>query len=65
MTEKVRINANVRPYGSRPGPRKEAVHEGALCPICGESITLLDDITTNGRLIGSCGDAFTEAQFRQ
>ena len=28
-----------------------------LCPICGERIEL-DGKTTDGRLIGSCGDAF-------
>ena len=33
------------------------------CPICGENITLLDKVTTNGRLIGSCGDAFTKEQW--
>lgn len=29
-----------------------------LCPICGEKITLTGN-TTDGRLIGSCGDAFS------
>jgi hypothetical protein len=30
-----------------------------ICPVCGEQITLLDRETTDGRLIGSCKDAFT------
>ena len=33
-----------------------------LCPICGEEITLTGR-TTNGRLTGSCQDAFTLAQW--
>lgn len=34
-----------------------AITEGR-CPICGEAISLRDSITVEGRLIGSCGDAF-------
>lgn len=34
-----------------------------LCPICGEQIHLTGD-TTDGRLIGSCQDAFTRTQWR-
>lgn len=33
-----------------------------LCPICGERISLTGR-TTDGRLIGSCGDAFTREQW--
>jgi len=32
------------------------------CPICGEHVTLTGE-TTDGRLIGSCGDAFTREQW--
>lgn len=35
------------------------------CPICGESITLTGEYANNGRLIGSCGDAFTWARWKQ
>ena len=34
-----------------------------LCPICGEEIVLLPEKTKDGRLIGSCGDAFWPAQW--
>lgn len=34
-----------------------------LCPICGERIRLTGD-TSDGRFIGSCGDAFTRKQWR-
>ena len=34
-----------------------------LCPICGENISLTDTITSNGRLVGTCGDAFTLASW--
>lgn len=35
-----------------------------LCPICGKLIGLRGgEVTTDGRLIGSCGDAFTKAQW--
>lgn len=33
-----------------------------LCPICGAAIRLIGE-TTDGRLIGSCRDAFTEEQW--
>lgn len=33
------------------------------CPICGQIITLTDQQTTDGRLIGTCGDAFTAKQW--
>ena len=33
-----------------------------LCPICGEKITITGK-TKDGRLIGSCGDAFSEQRF--
>ncbi len=35
---------------------------GDLCPICGEIVELTGE-TTDGRLIGSCGDAFTNHQW--
>ena len=35
-----------------------------LCPICGVQIhVMINKITDNGHLIGSCGDAFTIAQW--
>ena len=35
-----------------------------LCPICGERVLITDEcITDNGRIIGSCGDAFTIEQW--
>lgn len=34
-----------------------------LCPICGERIRLTGQHTSNGRLIGTCGDAFTLRQW--
>lgn len=34
-----------------------------LCPICGESIHLTGQLSTDGRIIGSCGDAFTTARW--
>lgn len=33
------------------------------CPICGEQVTLTGERTKDGRLIGSCLDAFTVAQW--
>ena len=33
-----------------------------LCPVCGVGITIVGE-TTNGRFIGSCGDAFTREQW--
>ena len=33
-----------------------------LCPICGDEIIIIGR-TTDGRLIGSCRDAFTAAQW--
>ena len=38
-------------------------HTGGLCPICGEHITLTGDQTTDGRIIGTCGDAFTRDEW--
>jgi len=35
----------------------------ALCPVCGERIRLVGN-TTDGRYIGSCGDAFSARQWR-
>lgn len=35
-----------------------------LCPVCGEHITL-NGSTTDGRLIGSCGDAFTRERWEE
>lgn len=34
-----------------------------LCPICGEKITLQNSLTLDGRLIGTCQDAFTIKQW--
>ena len=34
-----------------------------LCPICGECVRLTGRYTANGRLIGTCGDAFTLRQW--
>lgn len=42
--------------------RLKMMLERGLCPICGES-TSLTGSTTDGRLIGACGDAFTVAQW--
>jgi hypothetical protein len=36
--------------------------ETGLCPICGVNVTLNGE-TTDGRLIGTCGDAFTETRW--
>lgn len=36
------------------------------CPICGERVQVIGSkITDNGRIIGSCGDAFTVAQWEE
>lgn len=40
----------------------EAMAHCDLCPICGEHITIIGE-TKNGRLIGSCHDAFTQKQW--
>lgn len=37
---------------------KDGKIEDRLCPVCGVRI-YLRDATKDGRLIGSCGDAFT------
>jgi hypothetical protein len=29
-----------------------------LCPVCGEAVRLTDTVTSNGRLVGTCGDSF-------
>jgi hypothetical protein len=43
---------------------KIAGTQKAPCPICGESITLDRQArTSDGRLIGTCGDAFTVASW--
>ncbi len=34
-----------------------------LCPICGEDVSLTGGMTANGRLIATCGDAFTAKQW--
>ena len=34
-----------------------------ICPVCGESIYLRHGQTKDGRLIGSCGDTFTQSQW--
>jgi hypothetical protein len=34
-----------------------------VCPICGDWIRISERITADGRLIGTCGDAFTRAQW--
>ena len=37
-----------------------------LCPICGEKIWITGEcITDNGRIIGSCGDAFRIKQWEE
>ena len=41
------------------------MNEQGLCPICGETIRLTQYRTTNGRLIGTCGDAFTIEQWEE
>jgi len=33
-----------------------------LCPICGEFVYLVGE-TKDGRLVGSCKDAFTQSQW--
>ena len=35
-----------------------------LCPICGEHILIMG-MTKDGRLIGSCGDAFTQERWEE
>ena len=42
---------------------KLAVTDKYSCPICGEQVTLTGERTKDGRLIGSCLDAFTVAQW--
>ena len=34
-----------------------------LCPVCGATVRLTDVITKDGRLTGSCGDAFTVSKW--
>ena len=43
---------------------KETWHLPSLCPICGERVELNGE-TKDGRLVGSCGDAFTRNQWEQ
>lgn len=38
------------------------VHDENLCPVCGESITITGK-TTDGRIIGVCGDAFQASKW--
>jgi hypothetical protein len=38
--------------------------QARLCPICGETVTVTG-ITKDGRLIGSCGDAFSLAKWNE
>jgi hypothetical protein len=51
--------------GNRKSSNKVIVEPGTcgLCPICGKRIELRQGRTKNGRLIGSCGDAFTVDQW--
>lgn len=35
-------------------------YDAGLCPVCGEGIEATDERTADGRLIGSCGDAFSD-----
>ena len=36
------------------------------CPICGERVQVLgSNVTTDGRVIASCGDAFTIAKWEE
>lgn len=42
---------------------KQSLIDKYRCPICGEQITLTGERTKDGRLIGSCLDAFTVAQW--
>jgi hypothetical protein len=39
------------------------VRFSGLCPICGEQVSLTGQCTADGRLIGTCQDAFTVAQW--
>ena len=39
-----------------------AAHGIDLCPVCGSEVCIVGR-TEDGRLIGSCGDAFTVAQW--
>jgi hypothetical protein len=41
-----------------------ALRPDGLCPVCGESVTL-QGRTSDGRRYASCGDAFTEARWRE
>ena len=40
------------------------IGDRGLCPICGEAVQLTG-ATTDGRLVGSCGDAFWLRQWAQ
>jgi hypothetical protein len=53
-----------RPPRNRPPGFERERRQRGLCPICGERIRLVGN-TTDGRLIGSCMDAFTGRQWRQ
>lgn len=48
----------LRPGGDYLGPNGKPSLVPALCPVCGKKVTLKDD-TRDGRVVGSCGDAFT------
>lgn len=43
-------------------PEDERADASGLCPVCGERITVSGE-TTDGRLIGTCGDAFTRKRW--
>ncbi len=43
-------------------PNKLVIGDVRLCPICGETIHISGK-TTDGRLIGSCKDAFHKEQW--
>ena len=42
---------------------EDSVVTSDLCPICGQLVSLLNDETKDGRLVASCGDAFTKEQW--
>lgn len=48
---------------SFPNRQVHLVHPRGLCPICGDSVLITRTITSNGRWVGSCGDAFTPDQW--
>jgi hypothetical protein len=46
------------------GDPTESEDPSGLCPVCGEEIDL-KGTTKDGRLIGTCGDAFTLAKWNE